>query len=110
MVTAPMRQQGFAVSLPQARQGKPLSTEPLTVTVPASFHQDSRLQINDSPIPLTALLSRIRIELQTRASKDVFLRADGAITYADYMRVVDVLTEAGVQNLKLATQPPQTDR
>src|SRR5678815_3929274 len=39
MVAAPMIKQGFAVQLPQSRQSRAIS-EPVTVTVPITFHQD----------------------------------------------------------------------
>ena len=110
MVTAPMMQQGFAVSLPQSRQSKPLNAEPIYVTVPATFHADLHVQINDKRIELNSLENQTRQALENHATKDVFLRADGAVSYADVILVFDQLKKAGVRNVNLATQPPQSDR
>jgi biopolymer transport protein ExbD len=110
MVTAPMMQQGFAVSLPQSRQAKALSAEPIYVTVPATFHQDQHVQINDKRIQLSSLENQTRQALDSHGTKDVFLRADGSVSYADVILVFDQLKKAGVRNVNLATQPPESGR
>jgi biopolymer transport protein TolR len=110
MVTAPMMQQGFAVNLPQASHAQPINAEPVYVTVPATFRRDGRVQIDDKTIPLDALANQARQALQARATKDLFLRADGAVLYEDFMRVMEILKQGGVQNVGLATQPRQSDK
>ena len=110
MVTAPMMQQGFAVSLPQSRQAKALSAEPIYVTVPASFHQDQHVRINDKRIQLSSLENQTRQALDANATKNVILRADGSVTVDDLVLVWDQLTKAGVHDVKIATQPPQSNR
>lgn len=110
MVTAPMMQQGFEVNLPQSRQSKPISAEPIYVTVPSTFRRDSTVQLGDERMPLSVLGERVRQSLLNTSTKDVFLRGDGAVTYADILKVMDALKAGGVEKVALSTQPPKTDR
>jgi biopolymer transport protein TolR len=110
MVTAPMMQQGFEVNLPQSRQSKPISAEPIYVTVPSTFRRDSAVQLGDERMPLSVLGERVRQALLSTSTKDVYLRGDGAVTYADILKVMDALKAGGVEKVALSTQPPKTDR
>jgi biopolymer transport protein ExbD len=107
MVTAPMMQQGLAVNLPQARRADSVTAQPIYVTVPLSFRKDSRVQLGDESLTVELLAERLRQALLTRAAKDVFLRADGAVTMQEVMQVFDRLREAGVEKVGILTQPPR---
>ena len=111
MVTAPMMQQGFAVNLPAAKATAIAQTEaPIYVTVPSSFTRDHQVQFGDQSIPIDFLSARALASMKTRASKDVYLRADAAVTYGDIYRVMELLKAAGVVNVALIAQPPRADR
>jgi biopolymer transport protein TolR len=105
MVAAPMMQQGFAVQLPQSRQSKAIS-EPITVTVPASFRQDRRVRIGNDVVSLAALPERIKQALYGQAQQGVILAGDGGITLQELFAVADQLAQGGVKTLGLQSQPP----
>jgi biopolymer transport protein TolR len=107
MVTAPMMQQGLPVNLPQSRRSQPVNTEPVYVTVPATFRQNRIVQIGDEPINVTLLAERITQALLTRDDKSVGLRGDGSVTLQDLYEVFDKLKEAGVEKVGIFSQPPQ---
>ena len=104
MVAAPMMQQGFPVQLPESRESRAISS-PVTVTVPASFPRDQRVQIGDEFVPLSVLAARARQVIETRSDKNVILAGDSTITYGDFMAVMDELRAGGVENASLQTQP-----
>jgi biopolymer transport protein ExbD len=106
MVTAPMMQQGINVNLPQARRAQPVNAEPIYVTVPLSFRNDQRVQIDQDTMRLEVLNERIRQALINRTDKAVFLRGDGGVTLQELMQVMDKLKEGGVEKVGIVSQPP----
>ena len=105
MVTAPMMQQGYGVTLPESRRSQPTETTPLSVTVPANFATIGRVMLGDEEVPLSLLTERVRQALESRTEKNVYLRGDGGITLQELTRVFDMLKEGGVVNVGIATQP-----
>ncbi len=106
MVSAPMMQQGFGVRLPTARQSQPISAEPIHVTVPLTFERDSVVMINRTErVGLKFLAERVSQELQGRATRDVYVGADGQVMYQSVITVMDRLKSGGVDRVMLALGP-----
>lgn len=105
MVAAPMMQQGFPVRLPQSTNSKAISA-PVTVTVPAAFRRDRRVQIDNEFVEFSVLDERIRQAMDAKGQKTVILAGDGTITYSELTAVMDQLKSGGVENVSLQTQPP----
>jgi biopolymer transport protein ExbD len=105
MVAAPMMQKGLEVNLPVARRADKLNqAEPLYVTVPLSYRQDRRVQIDNEMISIDVLTERMRQAMINREDKQVFLRGDGAVLYQDVMDVFGRFKEAGVQKVGVVVQ------
>jgi TolR protein len=107
MVTAPMMTQGLPVNLPQARRAQPVATQPIYVTIPASFPKDRVVQINNDEVRVDILQERMKQAMLAREDKSVFVRADGTVPYQDLVFVMDKLKEGGVEKVGLATRPAQ---
>jgi biopolymer transport protein TolR len=105
MVTAPMMQQGYGVTLPESRRSQPTESTPVSVSVPANFMSTGTVRLGDEEVRLTLLAERVRQELESRTEKDVYVRGDGGITLQDLMRVLDILKDGGVVNVGIAAQP-----
>jgi biopolymer transport protein TolR len=101
MVAAPLLTVGVPVDLPKtAASALPGdSEEPLTVTLTA----DGRIQIQTTDIARDELIGRLRAIEAERSSDRVFLRADGAIPYAQVMQVMGALNAGGCSNVGLVT-------
>jgi biopolymer transport protein TolR len=110
MVTAPMMQQGFDVKLPEARNAKPTTSEPVYVTVPLKFRTDHRLQLGNDWVALSALAERVRQAMTTTSSKSVILRGDGGVLYSDIILVWNALAAGGVTQVSVATAPSTSDK
>jgi biopolymer transport protein TolR len=106
MVAAPMMQQGLPVHLPTSQRSPQVNNEPITVTVPISFRQDSKVRLNGEPVPLTVLAERVRQALSGRLDQSVMLAGDAAVTLQELLTVFDRLKEGGVEKLVISTQPP----
>ena len=101
MVAAPLLTVGVPVELPKtAAAALPTEQEePLTVTITA----DGAVQIQTTEVPREALVTRLRGIAAERASDRVFLRADGAVSYAAVMEVMGALNAGGFSNIGLVT-------
>jgi biopolymer transport protein TolR len=101
MVAAPLLTVGVPVELPRTAAGAlPADQEePLAVTVTA----DGAVQIQTTPVERDQLVTRLRAIAAERTSDRVFLRADGAVPYAQVMEVMGALNAGGFANIGLVT-------
>ncbi len=101
MVAAPLLTVGVPVELPKTAAGA-LPTdqeEPLTVTITA----EGAIQIQTSETAPDDLVPKLRAIAAERTSDRVFLRADGAVAYAQVMEVMGALNAGGFSNIGLVT-------
>lgn len=107
MVTAPLLSEGVKVDLPQAA-AQPLqddNADPFVVTVDAkgNFYLSSDPDKIASPKEISQKAGSI---LRNNPSLPFLVRGDGAAAYADVVRAMVLLQQAGVQSVGLVTQSP----
>jgi biopolymer transport protein TolR len=107
MVAAPMLTVGVPVELPRTAAGAlPAEREePLTVTLTA----DGRVLVMSAEVAAEDLIPTLRAVAAERRGDKVFLRADGAIPYAQVMTVMGALNAGGFRNIGLVTDPGGPD-
>ncbi len=101
MVSAPLLTVGVPVELPKSAASA-LSAdaeEPLTVTLTA----EGGILIQTTETAADALVGKLRAIAAERSSDRVFLRADGAVSYAQVMEVMGALNAGGFSNIGLVT-------
>ncbi|MEP3636546.1 MAG: protein TolR [Paracoccaceae bacterium] len=101
MVAAPLLTVGVPVELPKTA-ANPLPSEqeePLTVTITA----EGDIQIQTTSTPADELLPKLRAIAAEREGDRVFLRADGAVPYAEVMKIMGALNAGGFSNIGLVT-------
>lgn len=64
---------------------------------------DGRVQIQTTDVARADLIGKLRAISAERTSDRVFLRADGAIPYAQVMQVMGALNAGGFSNVGLVT-------
>ncbi|WP_185804342.1 ExbD/TolR family protein [Pontivivens nitratireducens] len=101
MVAAPLLSSGVPVELPDTAAGAlPQEDErPLTLSLTAA----GEIVLQDTPIAREELIPRMRAIAVERTSNAVFLRADGAIPYAQVAQVMGALNNAGFNQINLVT-------
>ena len=105
MVAAPMLQKGVEVNLPTARRADKLTnTQPLYVTVPSTYGQDRRVQIDEEMVSVDFLTERMKQAMVGRTDKQVFLRGDGTVQLQQLMDVFGRLKEAGIEKIGVVAQ------
>jgi biopolymer transport protein TolR len=102
MVAAPLLTVGVPVELPEtAAKALPSEQEePLTITLTA----DGRVVLMSTEIERAELLSKLLAIAEERNDNKVFLRADGAIPYADVVQIMGALNAGGFNNIGLVTE------
>ncbi len=103
MVTAPMLHQGVEVALPQTVAADEI---PMRVDDPLvlSLKTDGLVYIRDEPVHPTRLVERLGGILSQREDKQVFIKGDRNITYGQFIEVVGLLNEGGIQNVGLVAE------
>ncbi|WP_120502276.1 protein TolR [Roseovarius sp. EL26] len=101
MVAAPLSVVGVPVELPKtaanALPGE--QEEPLTVTIAA----DGQVMIQTTDVERDQLVSRLQAIASERDSTRIYLRADGAVAYAEVMQVMGALNRGGFSDIGLVT-------
>jgi biopolymer transport protein TolR len=101
MVAAPLLTVGVPIELPKTA-AQPLPTEeeePLALAMAA----DGTLLLQNTEIDRDALIPKLRAIAAERKDDKVFLRADGAVPYAQVMEIMGALNAGGFRNIGLVT-------
>lgn len=103
MVATPLMTPGIDVNLPESDASAlpSVSEEPLTVTIAA----DGRVAIQGSEVARADLVARLSAIVEQRESAQIYLRADGANSWAEVADVMGVLNGAGFTDIGLVTAP-----
>ncbi|MGR3616724.1 MAG: protein TolR [Paracoccaceae bacterium] len=101
MVAAPLLTVGVPVDLPKTAAGALPGDdeEPLTVTITAA----GDVQIQTTAVARSELVAKLSAIAAERSSDRVYLRADGAIAYAQVMEIMGALNAGGFSNVGLVT-------
>jgi biopolymer transport protein TolR len=105
MVITPMLQKGVDVRLPMAGNTKERKDEQKTITV--AIRKDSSTYLGG--LPMTNQLDLVpqvkeRLEDLPEGQKIVYLKADQELEYGEVMKVMDLLREAGVEEIALIAE------
>jgi biopolymer transport protein TolR len=102
MVTAPMMQQGVQVNLPKTK-AKALNAQEETVVV--SIDRNNRIFLNSSEISPGELKTKLSSMIESKAKKEVLLKADTVVPYGEVVKTMAEIKGAGVERLGMVTEP-----
>ena len=103
MVTAPILQQGVAIDLPKIAAA-PLAGEEEQLVV--NVNKTGQVFLNDTPIVLDALTTKLAAIHAARPDRQVFVRADQSVSYGQVMKTMAAVRESGLTHVGLVTEPP----
>jgi biopolymer transport protein TolR len=108
MVITPMLQKGVDVKLPLAGNTKERKDEQKTLTV--AIKKDGTTYLNATKFEVqnrNELVPQLKESLEElpEGAKMVYLKADQALEYAEVMNVMDLMREAGVEEIALIAEP-----
>jgi biopolymer transport protein TolR len=104
MVTAPILESGIEVELPKTRTVKAVSIQKVVITI----DKKQTLYVGNDPVNINLLGSTVAQRLQGASDAPVFIRADQAVPFGTFARVVDALKQANVTNVSVVTEPLNT--
>ncbi len=100
MITAPIMQGGVDVQLPRA-EARPLQpNEGLIV----SIDRQGRIYVDETPLTYEDFRAAFPAMVSSRNPSGVYLRADRRVEYGVVVRVMAVMTQAGVTNLGVVAE------
>jgi len=105
MVITPMLQKGVDVKLPIAANTQERKDEAKTIRV--AIRKDGQVYLNDIPQKNTNELTpqiKERLEDLPEGQRTVYLKADSDLEYSEVMKVMDLIREAGVEDLALIAE------
>jgi biopolymer transport protein ExbD len=105
MVITPMLQKGVDVKLPQASNSKERKDEPKTIVV--AVKKDGTTYLGAAKLENQAeLLPQVKERLQDlpEGARIIYLKADDAMPYSEVMKVMDLVREAGVEEVALIAE------
>jgi biopolymer transport protein TolR len=100
MITAPILQSGIEVDLPKTTTVKEINEQKLVVTI----DKNQTIYIGDNPINIHQLGPKVK-SLLKKPQDSVFLRADEAIPFGIFAKVIDTLRVSGISNISIVTEP-----
>jgi len=105
MVITPMLQKGVDVRLPVATNTKERKDEPKTITV--AIRKDKTTYLGGTKLENQQdLVKEVkqRLEDLPEGQKIVYLKADSELEYSEVMKVMDLVREAGVEEVALIAE------
>jgi biopolymer transport protein ExbD len=98
MGAAPLSTVDVAVDLPVSNaQPQPRPDRPVFLTV----KPDLTLALGNDDVPRTALQATLDQQTSQDREQRIFLRADGAVSYSELMKVMNLLRDAGYLKIAL---------
>jgi biopolymer transport protein TolR len=101
MITAPVLQSGIDVDVPKTKTVKELTQVRMVVTI----DRGQRVFLDDKPINIHELGQQILAKSHGAKNQAVYVRCDQTVPFGSWATVVDVLRQAGIQNISVVTQP-----
>ena len=106
MITAPVIQSGLEVDVPKTEVVKELAKELPVVTIDAK----QKLYLQNVPVGINELGTLVKEKLAGLAIQSVYFQADADVNWSTSTRVIEKLTQAGIKNIVIVTQPLEKKR
>lgn len=106
MIAAPLMTQGVQVSLPETSAAPIQEQEdPIQVTI----RRDGSYYLEQRRVDEADLLRRLQAIQKVRPNASIIMRADKNVSYGKVMQVMSALQTAGLTDVGLVTEPPETE-
>jgi len=101
MVITPVAQKGIDISLPEQGGSGPSDGRSIVLTIEKDL---SMVKLNQIPIGIEMLESKLREHFGPRSDKTIVISADKTVAYKDVLNIIDIARGAGVEVLGVITQ------
>lgn len=107
MVITPLLNKKVEVDLAHSKNAIPMQDASKSNAVVVAITRDNKVFLGANEVSLPTLTSDVQSELQNRANKIVFFRADARSGYGTLESAIDAVRGAGVQQIAMLTDQQQ---
>ena len=100
IITSPFMRSGAKVNLPRAAVRQPQSQRAVLVTV----DRTGQAFVNSDRVALSQIGSAVATAMQRSPGLPVLIEGDGKAEYGNIVRVMDMIRQAGVENVGLVLE------
>ncbi len=105
MVITPLTPLGLDALVPQPNPNKSeVNQEVLNRTIVVSIDATRQIKINQDPVDIRMLGSRLEDIFKTRNDRIMFVKGDDILAFGDVAAVIDIAKGAGIDKIGLITQ------
>lgn len=102
MAALPMSQRGLDLHLPSTSADAVAAA--IDERIMIEYFEDRRLEINNQPVVLGELESRLREIYENRRNKTLYIAGHGSLRYGEIVAVIDASKGAGVDRVGIVTE------
>jgi biopolymer transport protein TolR len=107
MVITPMTPQGLDALVPQPNPNAKANEEVVSRTIVVSIDASHQIKINQDPVDVRMLQTRLEEIFKTRNDRVMFLKGDATLPFQEVARVIDIAKGAGIDKIGLITKELQ---
>ena len=104
MVITPLIPKGLDALVPQPNPNQKPNEELVRQTIVVSIDAQRRVKINQDPVDIRMLGSRLEDIFKTRNERVMFVKGDPALPFSEVAQVIDIAKGAGIDKIGLITQ------
>ncbi len=108
MVITPMVQNKVNVELAKSVDATPMPDADKEDSVVLAITRDGKVYLGANQVAMSDLGPKVSDMLQNKTSKEIFLRADARAHYGSVMEAIDNARTAGVDQLGVLTEQPNS--
>ncbi len=108
MVITPVTQKGIDIQLPETQSGAEDPGNIKRSGIVLTLERNQSVKLNQEPITMDMLESKLRDLYQTRTDKTIFIRADKSVIYREVLKLIDIAKGSGIEVLGVMTQTYET--
>ena len=105
MVITPLTPKGLDALVPQpSPKDVKVDPEVLAHTIVVSIDAGRRVKINQEPVDIRMLGSRLEDVFKTRSDRVMFVKGDPTLPFDDVAEIIDIAKGAGIDKIGLVTK------
>ena len=105
MVITPLTPKGLDALVPQpGPKDAKVDPEVIARTIVVSIDNGHHIKINQDPVDIRMLGSRLEDIFKTRSDRVMFVKGDPTLPFADVAEIIDIAKGAGIDKIGLVTK------
>lgn len=104
MVITPLTPKGLDALVPQPNPNAKPNEEVISRTVVVSIDASRNIKINQDPVDVRMLGSRLEDIFKTRSERVIFVKGDPTLPFSEVAHIIDIAKGAGIDKIGLITE------